>query len=370
MNSIPVTFSDKPGYSIVVGNGLLGQFLELVSPLRLGQSIMVVTHPSLKTLYAEPLMQVLASAGYRVTCQCVDEGETSKSLAVVQTILDQLVHHKFERNDTVLALGGGVVGDLTGFAASIYLRGIRFIQVPTTLLAQVDAAIGGKTGVNHPSGKNLIGSFYQPALVACDIDCLTTLSKRDLRSGLAEIIKYGVIRNAPLFDYLVTHMDRINRMDPKADHALWRHLVEESARDKAYVVSADEKESDLRAILNFGHTIGHGIEAACSYGTYTHGECVAIGMIGASFIAREMGLCSPDVYDAVFALCQAAGFDCKAVGVSKSDVFAAMTLDKKVKQGVMRFVLPTRLGVVEIRNDVSESLVKAALDHVIIEENV
>lgn len=367
ITKVSLTFSDKNGYDVVVGRHLYAQLTDLLKPLKLGKSIAVVTHSHLKSLYVDRFVLDLKSAGYQVICITVDEGETSKSLATVSTLLDSLVANKFERNDTVLAFGGGVVGDLSGFVASIYLRGIRFVQVPTTLLSQVDAAIGGKTGVNHPSGKNLIGSFYQPSQVICDLNSLSTLSKRDLRSGLAEVIKYGVIRNKPLFDYLSDHIDALKRLDPVLDVEVWQHLVEESARDKAFVVMADEKESNLRAILNFGHTIGHGIEAACSYGTYTHGECVAIGMIGATFIAREMGICSDSVYRDVLNLCKAAGFELIARNVSKSAVLESMSLDKKVKDGVMRFVLPTQLGHVEIRNDVQSDLVEKALDHVILE---
>jgi len=365
---ISVSFPYQKGYDVVVGNGLYARFNDFLKPLSLGKSIALVTHPRLRDLYAGEIAALLEKNGYRVSVIEVEEGETSKSLDTVSKILDHLVEHKFERNDTVIAFGGGVVGDLSGFAASIYLRGIRFVQVPTTLLSQVDAAIGGKTGVNHPSGKNLIGSFYQPALVLCDMDSLKSLSSRDLRSGLAEVVKYGAIRNLPLFQYIKAHCDALKQMDVVSSLEVWRHLVEESVNDKAEVVMADEKESDLRAILNFGHTIGHGIEAACHYGTYTHGECVAIGMIGASYIAQEMKLCSKDVYEELKSLCQSLGFDVKAKGVSKDTVFKAMSLDKKVKNGVMRFVLPTAIGTVEIRNDVSESLVLAALDHVIQEE--
>ncbi len=365
---IPVSFPYQQGYSIVVGNGLYARFNEFVAPLSLGKSIAIVTHERLRASYVHVVVDQLIASGHSVHVIDVEEGESSKSLTVVSSILDQLVAHKFERNDTVIAFGGGVVGDLSGFAASIYLRGIRFIQVPTTLLSQVDAAIGGKTGVNHPDGKNLIGSFYQPSLVLCDMDSLSSLSSRDLRSGLAEVVKYGAIRNAPLFRFIQSHSEELSQLDVGSHALVWRHLVECSANDKAFVVMADEKESDLRAILNFGHTIGHGIEAACHYGTYTHGECVAIGMIGATYIALAMGLCSKDVYDQINALCKSLGFDVKAKGVSKSVVFDAMRLDKKVKQGVMRFVLPTAIGTVEIRNDVSEALVQEALNHVVQEE--
>jgi 3-dehydroquinate synthase len=352
----------------VVGTGLYARFNTFISDLSLGKSIAIITHPRLRSLYVQRVEADLIKSGYRVTVIEVAEGESSKSLSTVALILDQLVSKKFERNDTVIAFGGGVIGDLSGFVASIYLRGIRFVQVPTTLLSQVDAAIGGKTGVNHPDGKNLIGSFYQPSLVLCDMDSLLSLSARDLRSGLAEVVKYGAIKNAPLFEFIQTHCDELKQLDVRTHLPLWRHLVESSAEDKAYVVMADERESDLRAILNFGHTIGHGIEAACHYGTYTHGECVAIGMVGATYIAVTMKLCSNDVYEQINSLCQSLGFDVMAKGVSKATVFEAMTLDKKVKNGVMRFVLPTAIGAVEMRNDVSESLVQEALHQVIQED--
>jgi 3-dehydroquinate synthase len=277
----------------------------------------------------------------------------------------ELLNRKFERRDTLIALGGGVVGDLTGFLAASYLRGINFIQVPTTLLAQVDASIGGKTGVNHEMGKNLIGAFYQPKCVYIDTKTLESLPKREFRSGMAEVIKYGVIRNPKLFTLLEDNVEVLKSFDVNQRSDLWRTIITESCKDKAYVVAKDEKESNLRAILNFGHTIGHGIEADAKYTGYLHGECVAFGMISAAYIAVQMKMCSQDVLNRITNLIEAYGFDTVAKGNNIEKILDIMKLDKKVKDGKMRFILPTQIGEVVIRDDLSESLVRSAIQEVL-----
>jgi 3-dehydroquinate synthase len=363
--TIPVSLSGNRSYPIVVGCDL---FLDLASFLKeasLGKRLIILTHPNLNALYGAPLATALRDCGFDVSFFDIPEGESSKNMTQVSALLDTLLDLKIERQDTLLALGGGVIGDLTGFVAAIYLRGINFVQVPTTLLAQVDASIGGKTGINHPKGKNLIGAFYQPKTVYCDFSLLHTLPQSELRSGLAEVVKYGIIRNAPLYAFIQDNLTAISELNIDGHEAIWQHLIEESCADKAFVVSEDEREADLRAILNFGHTIGHGIEAECGYGGRLHGECVAVGMIAATHIAVNMGLCDNSVQESLRETLKALGFELKFEGVDAAAVFEAMRLDKKVKAGKLSFVLPTHIGSVVMRDDVPEALVKDAIKLVI-----
>ncbi len=363
--SIPVSLNGNRSYSIVVGSDLFSNLATFLWTNSLGKTLVVFTHPNLKYLYGENLASKLKKSGFNVSFFEIPEGEGSKNLTQVSALLDKLLDLKLERQDTLLALGGGVIGDLTGFVASIYLRGINFVQVPTTLLAQVDASIGGKTGVNHPKGKNLIGAFYQPKTVYCDFSVLKTLPQSELRSGLAEVVKYGVIRNAPLYNFIQENLIAISELKIDGHDAIWQHLISESCADKAVVVSEDERESDLRGILNFGHTIGHGIEAECGYGGRLHGECVAVGMIAATYIAIKMNLCAQSLLESLKETLDALGFDLYFKGVDSDAVFEAMRLDKKVKSGKLRFVLPTRMGAVVIRDNVPDDLVKEAIAVVI-----
>ncbi len=274
----------------------------------------------------------------------VPAGERSKNLSWVSRIIDKLVAEKFERRSALIALGGGVIGDLTGFAASVYLRGIPYIHVPTTVIAQVDSSVGGKTAVNHAKGKNLIGAFYQPKLVSVDVEVLNSLDQRELIGGLAEVIKYGVIADAKLFRFLETNMEKVLGRDPD----VWLHLVRRSCEIKAAVVSADEREGGRRRILNYGHTMGHAIETVTSYRWYTHGEAIAIGMAFASQLSVAEGLCGKTTAKRQRDLLVKAGLPTEMPGLPPAAVMQAIDRDKKVVAEKVNFVLVDRIGRVRV----------------------
>jgi 3-dehydroquinate synthase len=287
----------------------------------------------------------------------VPDGEAYKSLNWASRLYDIMVEHRMDRRSPVIALGGGVIGDLTGFVAATYMRGVPFIQVPTSLLAQVDASVGGKVAVDHPRGKNLIGAFYQPELVLISLDTLRTLSDRELRAGLAEVIKYGVIADEALFVYLERHIERVLARDEDA----LAHLVARSCEIKAEVVAGDEREQGRRAMLNFGHTTGHALEAHLGYGSLLHGEAVAIGMLAAARLAERMGMLDAAPVERIRNLVERTGLP---VFCGNMDIEAVMNLmqhDKKAVGGRLRFVLPTRIGEVILRDDVDEADIRAAL---------
>ncbi|NBV82613.1 3-dehydroquinate synthase [bacterium] len=361
MKTIPlkIHFQNHP---IHIGVNLLPKLPDLLAKESVSRKLAIVTHPELVAL-AQPMMDALVEAEYLVSIHTIPSGESSKSMETVMNLVNSFLEHKLERRDTVIAFGGGVVGDTAGFAASVYLRGVNLIQVPTTLLAQVDSAIGGKTGVNHPSGKNLIGTFCQPLFTLVDQSVLGSLPPREIKSGLAEIIKYGVIGNAGLFKYLESHFERVAQYDVVSHPDLWGHLITRSASDKAKVVSSDEKESGLREILNFGHTIGHGIENAFNYGTYLHGEAVAIGMIGATRLGEALKLTDSKTAMRIEKLIGDLGFDVTLRStVTPAQIMAAMQLDKKVRDGKMRFVLPFGIGDVETVADIPSETVQDVVE--------
>ncbi len=359
-----VHVSRSEAYDIVLGYQNLSQFPAYLKSCIKGKRIVIVTHPSL-LLYATPLKEVLLSVGYSVFILEVPEGEGSKQLSQVDLLLTSLLRLKLDRHDSLIALGGGVIGDLTGFVASLYLRGIAVIQMPTTVLSQVDSSIGGKTGVNHALGKNLIGSFYQPRLVWIDLHYLETLSLRERRSGLAEVVKYGIIRDPDLFVLIESHSDVLMTDSISVQLPLWTEIITRSCVAKSEIVTEDEKESGIRAHLNFGHTIGHGVEAAYDYGTFLHGEAVAVGMISALYMAVELKMVAKDLYDRVLRVLGALGFPLHVSGLSVADIFTPMSLDKKIKDNKLCFVLPTALGTVILRNDISSELVQAAIHHIL-----
>jgi 3-dehydroquinate synthase len=284
----------------------------------------------------------------------IPDGERAKTLGDSRRLVDRMVALRLPRDATAIALGGGVVGDVTGFAASIYLRGIPLVQVPTTLLAQVDSSVGGKTGVNHPLGKNLIGTFHQPRLVVVDPDFLGTLPRREYRSGLYEALKYGVIRDARLFESFETDLDRILGRDPD----VLADLVYRCLRIKTDVVEADEREGNLRRILNFGHTIGHGIEAALGYRKVRHGEAVAYGMLGAARLAVRLGRLSETGRHRLETAIRSIGRLPSLKNLTDSDVLAAMAHDKKVRDGALHFVLPRRIGQVSIVGGIPVAMIR------------
>jgi 3-dehydroquinate synthase len=333
------------GYDIIIQAGLLDHVGEHLLPLAKSTNAVVVTNTVVHRLYGARLTRSLQAAGFRTSVICLPDGERTKSLRWVSAILNELVSRRYERKTVLLALGGGVVGDLAGFAAAVYLRGIPFVQVPTTLVAQVDSSIGGKTGVNHPLGKNLIGSFYQPQLVLSDPDLLQTLPAREYRAGLAEVIKYGVIADARFFKFLETEMHRILNFDSPAVH----RIIQASSACKAVVVAADEREGDRRRILNFGHTVGHALETVTQYRRYRHGEAVAIGMVVAARLAVQLGLAGTHVAARIHDLVNQAGLPDQLPPYPPAALLRAMRQDKKVRDRRIHFVLPDRIGHVSVQ---------------------
>ena len=346
-------------YQIKVGGGLLPRLGVECAQLKLGQRCAVITDSNVGRHFAQAALKSLSASGFQPVLITVPAGEKSKRIAMVEKCYDQLAAHRLERKSFIVALGGGVVGDLAGFVAATYLRGIPFVQVPTTLLAQVDSSVGGKTGVNLKAGKNLVGAFYQPQLVLCDLDALKTLPKREYISGLAEVIKYGVIYDAVLFAQLERNLPKLLQREA----ATLRNVIARCCEIKADVVGQDETESGLRAILNFGHTIGHAIENSSGYGKFLHGEAIAIGQVAAAKLSQKiLGLPSGDVarIEKLFARV-GLPVKIKLNLVQRKKLFAAMKLDKKVSGGEIKFVLARKIGVVEFGQKVPLELIESAL---------
>ncbi len=331
-------------YDIRIRRGLLNDLGVELTRLRRTGKVGVITDRHLVGHYLKPVMRALKAAGFTVIPIILPPGERTKTLRSVAKVMDALVEARFERSSTLLALGGGVVGDLTGFAAAIYQRGIPFVQVPTSLVAQVDSSVGGKTGVDHPKGKNLIGAFNQPQAVLIDPTTLHTLPPREWVAGLAEVIKYGVIADAPFFEYLEQHIEQILTLD---DGAV-AHIVGRSCEIKAEVVSEDEREADRRRILNFGHTIGHALESLGGYKGLIHGEAVAVGMVYEADLARHLGYCSQDVVDRLRRLVEASGLSARLPDVTFHDLWSTMQQDKKVSAGAVYCVVPESIGAVRV----------------------
>jgi len=354
-------FLGQRSYPIQIGSGLLSRLGQECARLGLAPRCAIITDSNVAPLYAKAAQRTLSEAGFEAGLITIPAGETAKSVRCVETCYNELAPQRLERKSFLVALGGGVVGDLAGFVAATYLRGINFVQVPTTLLAQVDSSVGGKVGVNLQAGKNLVGAFYQPRLVVCDLDTLKTLSMREFRAGLAEVIKYGIIFDAPLFRKLERELPAVLQRKPKALASIVRRCCE----IKAEVVGQDETESGLRAILNFGHTIGHGLEAISHYGKYRHGEAISIGQVAAANLsARVLGLPESDL-QRIIALFKSAGLP-TTVKLDKSQrqrLFAAMALDKKVAGGEIKFVLARRIGQVEYGHKVPVELIHEAINH-------
>ncbi|MBE9179777.1 3-dehydroquinate synthase [Oculatella sp. LEGE 06141] len=359
MNTITVDLPQQP-YEIAIAPGGLNQLGEQMQPLKLGKKVLLVSNPALFRLYGERAIASLERAGFEVVQATLPAGERYKTLNSIQKIYDIALANRLERSSTIVALGGGVVGDMAGFAAATWLRGINFVQVPTSLLAMVDAAIGGKTGVNHPQGKNLIGAFHQPRLVVIDPEVLHTLPAREFRAGIAEVIKYGVIWDLELF----TQLEAAQRLDQSryVDDALLQTILTHSCKAKAHIVSKDEKEAGLRAILNYGHTIGHAIESLTGYRLITHGEGVAIGMVAAGAIALDMGQWDEDAAQRQHALIQKAGLPTQLPsGLDIAAIVSSLQSDKKVQSGRVRFVLPTQIGAAMVTDQVSSTTIQTVL---------
>lgn len=345
MQTLTVSLADR-SYPIHIGNGLLSQ-AELILPHLKRKQVAIVSNTTVAPLYMQALAQPLRDAGISVIEIILPDGEAYKNSETLQTIYDHLLQNRCERNTTLIALGGGVIGDLTGYAAATYLRGVPFIQVPTTLLSQVDSSVGGKTGINHPLGKNMIGAFYQPKLVLADIDTLKTLPQRELSAGVAEVIKYGLIRDADFFDWLETNMSALMALDTAvASYAIYR-----SCQNKAEVVAVDEHEQGERALLNLGHTFGHAIENAMGYGVWLHGEAVATGTIMAADLSQRMGWLNAAEVQRIKNIMLAAKLPIEAPDFGAEEYLRLMQLDKKVADGRIRLILQQAIGKAVITAD-------------------
>jgi len=358
---IPVKLPEN-AYEIIIKPHGLANLGEYLTPLKLGKKILVVSNPEIFNLYGETVVNSLKNSNFDVFIHLIPAGEQFKNLAQIEKVYDTAFNHRLERSSTLLALGGGVIGDMTGFAAATWLRGINFIQVPTSLLAMVDASVGGKTGVNHPSGKNLIGAFYQPKLVFIDPEVLKTLPEREFRAGMAEVIKYGIIWDDNLFAQL-EQCDRLSSFSD-IDSELLQTILTRSCQAKADVVGQDEKESGLRAILNYGHTVGHAVESLTGYSLVNHGEAVGIGMEVAGAIAIAMNLWTKEEGDRQNQLIIKTGLPTAIPeGIKSEEIINLLSADKKVKDGQIRFILPTKIGKVIITSEVTNDLIKQVLSN-------
>ncbi|MFD1427762.1 3-dehydroquinate synthase [Kroppenstedtia sanguinis] len=346
-------------YPIHIGAGLHGCLPDLLQEIGWNRErrLMLVTDDQVGPLYGEYVIQGLKDHGFQASCLTVPAGEGSKKLSQLEEMVGDCLQAGLDRSSAILALGGGVVGDLAGFLAASYMRGIPFIQLPTTLLAH-DSSVGGKVGVNHPLGKNMIGAFHQPSMVVFDVNTLNTLPEREVASGYAEVVKHALIRDADFVCWLEERVDSLRRLEPDSvSEAIWRGCAV-----KGEVVSQDEKEAGLRAILNYGHTIGHALEATAGYGVLTHGEAVAIGMVGEAMLAEELGLCPP-VSERTARLLSSFGLPTRlTLEIADEELLERMRRDKKVKQGRLTFILPREVGCVDRIGGVEEAVIRRALD--------
>ncbi len=342
-------------YPIHIAQGLLGN-AELIRPFISGQQVMVISNETVAPLYLDTLLQSLT--GLQVHTHILPDGEEFKNLEVLDGIFDALLRVPCDRQTTMIALGGGVVGDITGFAAACYQRGVPFIQIPTTLLAQVDSSVGGKTAVNHPRGKNMIGAFYQPRCVIADISTLNTLDDRQLSAGLAEVIKYGLIRDLDFFVWLEKNIDRLRQRDPE----VLAEAIRRSCVNKAEVVAEDELEGGVRALLNLGHTFGHAIEAGMGYGNWLHGEAVATGMLMAADLSCRSGWISREAVQRIAALLERAGLPVEPPSeIDAERYLQLMMVDKKVKDGRIRLVLLKDIGNAFVSDEYDTELLRQTL---------
>jgi len=338
MQTLTVALGER-SYPIHIGPGLLKR-PELIAARLPQLSVAIVTNATVAPLYLATLSRALEGQGVRVVSIVLPDGEAYKTWSTLEKVFDALVESRCERKTTLVALGGGVIGDLGGFAAAVYQRGIPFIQIPTTLLAQVDSSVGGKTAINHAKGKNMIGAFHQPLAVVADIDTLSSLPERELAAGIAEIIKYGLIRDPAFFEWLEKNVDRLLARDPQA----LAHAIECSCRNKSEIVSLDEREAGLRALLNYGHTFGHAIEAGLGYGVWLHGEAIACGMVIGAQLSQRIGLITQEDTDRVIDILKRARLPITAPDFGVDRYFELMGHDKKVESGRIRFVLLRRIG--------------------------
>jgi len=357
MKKIRVELAER-SYDIFIGSNMLDGTGAKLSLFGLSPKIALISNPTVFALYGELVAGSLKKAGFDLHTVIIPDGEEYKDLRQMQNIYDELLKQKLDRSSGLIALGGGVIGDITGFAASTYMRGISCIQVPTTLLAQVDSSVGGKTGVNHRLGKNMIGTFWQPRLVWIDVETLKSLPKRELLAGLAEVIKYGVIYDGALFAFLESNREKVLGLDNEAI----MHIIKRSCEIKAAIVSKDEREAGLRAILNYGHTIGHAVETVTGYTRYLHGEGVAIGMYLEARLSQMLDLADKDQVLRIKSLLDSYGLPSELPDdIDKDSLLLSMQLDKKTVAGKLKFVLPEKIGKVRIEKGAPEEAVRESL---------
>jgi 3-dehydroquinate synthase len=358
LHQLTVDLGDR-SYPIFIGNQLLDSH-SLITDYILGNSALIITNTTVAPLYLNKVEAALSEQNIRFDTVILEDGEQYKTLENVEQIVDVLIDKRHDRKTTLIALGGGVIGDITGFAAAIYQRGVNFIQIPTTLLSQVDSSVGGKTGVNHPRGKNMIGAFYQPQCVIIDTNTLMTLPDRELSAGMAEVIKYGLIHDAEFFNWLEDNIDGLMQKNV----ALLSQAILISCQTKANVVAIDEKESGVRAILNLGHTFGHAIESAMGYGNWLHGEAVAAGMVMAVDLSSRHGWINEEVQSRTIELLKQANLPVRPPQDMTIDQYMnIMAIDKKVDQGVIKLVLLKDLGEAIISSDYDTELLSKTLQH-------
>ena len=354
MKKLPVNLGQR-SYPIFIGDNLLQDGININNFVK-GSQVLIVTNQTIAPLYLDKTLSLFAD--FLVDAIVLPDGEQFKDFATLNQILDTLLSKKFDRNCTLVALGGGVIGDITGFAAAVYQRGVNFIQIPTTLLAQVDSSVGGKTGINHPLGKNMIGAFYQPKCVIADLSTLKTLEPRQISAGLAEIIKYGLINDAQFFVWLEQNIAKLLGLDKEAI----TYAVFKSCENKADIVAKDEKEAGIRATLNLGHTFGHAIEASQGYGVWLHGEAVAAGMVMAADLSNRMGLIESEAVKRIKQIIRAANLPTKGpAAMSEQEYLKYMKVDKKVSDGKIKLVLLNGIGSSLITDDFEMTKLKETL---------
>jgi 3-dehydroquinate synthase len=351
-DTVKLDLGDR-GYSIEVGSGTLDSLGQQAKQLGLGRSVMLISDSNVNPLYGEQARASLTAAGFSHHTAVFEAGEGSKHLSTISMLFDSMVEAGLDRKSSVVALGGGVVGDIAGFAAACYMRGVFFIQVPTTLLAMIDSSVGGKTGVDHPGGKNLIGAFHQPQSVLIDIDTLKTLPPREIRTGMAEMIKHGVIWSEALLEKIENSLEDLLAIKGE----VLGPIIAENCRIKAQVVEKDEREAGLRAILNYGHTVGHALESITGYSQYTHGEAVAVGMLVEARVAQRMGIFTTTGVERIQRIIERTGLPTAMPELDEEALMQHMRRDKKAREGRLNLALPTEIGHAEVFKDVDASLI-------------
>ncbi len=357
MDRIPVSLGDR-SYEIVVGNGIIGTLGEEMVRLKFGPKLMLISSHTVWPLYGKIVQESLTKRGFKVATCLLNDDEEAKSLQTVTAVIDDLLENGLDRSSAIVAVGGGVVGDIAGFAAATYMRGIPYVQVPTTLLAQIDSSVGGKTGVNRPKAKNLVGAFHQPKLVWSDVSTLASLPEREFRSGIAEAIKYSIISDPSLSELLKANAESLSKIPSD----VLVEIVSRCCSIKAGIVEKDEKERGIRSILNYGHTVGHALESLTDYTAYTHGEAIAIGMIAAARISRDIGATGPETVQQHESMIRAFGLPgVFPRSISPASILKQITGDKKRMAGRARWILPRKIGEVFITSDVPADVVLGTL---------